>query len=95
MCLQPSQQIKIPAHHDGDMRHRLTESELQAVKALKTACDEQGIYYKHIFDLAKYVLVTHSMADDSNPKAAKIRLKAAVKDGEDWYQGHGFSSGIL
>lgn len=77
------------------MRHCLTDSEKVAVKALKEACDKEGVYYRHIFDLAKYVLVTHSMAKDSNPKAAQIRLKASLrrlKKRQAWLEKKGIKS---
>jgi hypothetical protein len=66
--------------HDGDdMRYRFTDAERIAVTELKEACDREGVQYKNLFDLAKYVLVSHSVAKDSNPKAAEIRLKEALK----------------
>lgn len=77
------------------MRHRLTESERQAVVALKEACDKEGLHYKHTFELAKYVLVTHSMAKDSNPKSPQIRLNAALKrlrKKNQWMQKNGIDS---
>jgi len=61
------------------MKFTLTEQERKAVVALKHACDEQGIYYTNLFELAKYVLATHSMADDANPKADEIRLQTALR----------------
>jgi len=62
----------------NDSRFTLTDTERRAVQALKEACDQEGVKYKHTFELAKYVLATHSLADDSHPKAAKIRLQAAL-----------------
>jgi hypothetical protein len=61
------------------MRFQFTESERRAVVALKKACDTEGIAYTSLFELAKYVLVSHSAADDSTPDAAEIRLDSALK----------------
>jgi len=56
-----------------------TEYERKAVLALKHACDKQEIFYKSLFELAKYVLATQSVADDSNPMADEIRLQTALR----------------
>ena len=84
--------VPTSSHHKNDSRFTLTDSERQAVQALKEACDKDGVVYKHVFELAKYALATHSSADDTNPKAAEIRLQAALtrmKKRNSWRQKHG------
>lgn len=91
----PARNVEQILDVDKDMRHSFTDSELIAVSALKEVCDKEGIYYKHLFDLAKYVLVTHTMADDSNPKAGDIRLKASLKrlrKRDKWMEKNGIKS---
>jgi len=67
------------SHQDKCMKFTFTECERKAVSALKHACDKQGIYYKNLFELAKYVLSTHSVADDADPMADEIRLQTAIR----------------
>jgi hypothetical protein len=64
---------------DDDPRFTLTPWERESVIRLKNACDAEGIAYKSIFELAKYVLVTRSMANDHNSHRDQIRLNAALK----------------
>ena len=77
-----------------DTRFSLTDWEKDSVIRLRDACVEEGIQYKSIFELAKYVLVTKSMADDSDPKADEKRLKSALKrlrKRRNWELKHGLS----
>lgn len=62
-----------------EMKHTLTEWERENVIRLKEACDEEGIKYNSIFELAKFVLVTKSVAKDGDKNADKKRTKAALK----------------
>ena len=50
-----------------------------AVIALKKSCDEETAAYNSIFELAKYVLVSHSSVSDSDPKAKHKRTQIALK----------------
>jgi len=67
------------SHQDKCMKFTFTECERKAVSALKHACDRQGLYYKNLFELAKYVLATHSVANDADPMADEIRLQTAIR----------------
>lgn len=62
-----------------DPRYTLTPWERESVKQLKDACEEHGVTYKSIFELAKYVLVSKSVAKDKDPKADAKRLKEALE----------------
>ena len=64
---------------DVDMRHILTPWGCDSVIQLQEACEKEGIKYKHLFEIAKYVLVVKSMVDDNDPDADEKRLNAALK----------------
>ncbi|CAB9515122.1 expressed unknown protein [Seminavis robusta] len=78
MCLPSTNAASTSADASGDARYELTESEREAVIALKAACDQAGIAYNNLFELAKYVLVVHSSFLDSDEKAPQKRLEKAV-----------------
>uniref|UniRef100_A0A7S3LLT9 CRAL-TRIO domain-containing protein n=1 Tax=Aplanochytrium stocchinoi TaxID=215587 RepID=A0A7S3LLT9_9STRA len=60
----------------GDPRYTLTDFEREEVLALKTSCDEVGIDYDSIFELAKYCLVSSSIQDTKKRRADSLnRLK--------------------
>ena len=64
---------------DDQMRFKLTLDEYEAVSSLKAACEAQDVPYKSIFELAKYVLVSHSSVHDADPSAKAKRLGVALK----------------
>jgi len=75
-----------------DMRHTLTQWERDSVIRLKEACEKDGIEYRHIFELAKYVLVVKSMVDDKDPEVDEKRLQLALKrmrKKRSWEKYHG------
>lgn len=65
--------------HEQDMRWRLTAEEKASVRELKEAADAEGLYYKNIFELAKYVLVVQSIADKTEAKYCDVALRRLRK----------------
>jgi hypothetical protein len=64
----------------GDqMRFLLTDEEREEVAALKGACEANGVNYRSVFELAKYVLVVRSQVKTTDPKVAEKRTELALK----------------
>lgn len=60
----------------GDPRYTLTPEERADVLELKASCDELGIKYDSIFELAKFCLVSSSIKNDEKRRADSLgRLK--------------------
>ena len=63
---------------ENDPRFTLTPWERDSVVRLKVACDENCVAYRSVFELAKFVLVSKSIAQDHDPKADEKRLQEAL-----------------
>ena len=62
----------------GDMRWRLTAEEKKGVRQLKEAADQEGLYYKNLFEIAKYVLVVRSL-EKTKEKRHEVALRRLRK----------------
>lgn len=59
-------------------RWELTAEEKQAIRALKDAADDEGLYYKNLLELCKYVLVVQSL-EKTIEKRQNMALKRLRK----------------
>ena len=74
------------------MRFKLSEQEREEVVALKKSCEDNGVLYRSIFELAKYSLVVRSLVKESDTKAAAKRTELALKrlkTRRKWEEKHG------
>ena len=70
----------------GDLRWKLTEEEKEAVRQLKEAADNEGIYYQNLFELAKYALVVRSLEKDDE-KRLEVALRR-LRNRHEWMNHH-------
>ena len=74
-------------HEDAaDMRWQLTDDEKEKVRELQQAADSEGLYYKNLFELAKYVLVVQSL--EQTPKRRFEVALGRLRKRHAWIQTH-------